>query len=263
MITIAINGACGRMGSRLIQLVREDSDLKLVAALERQGHPSLGADIGQLHGCGTLGVPLTEALTGKADVLIDFTVPESTVARAAQCAERGVAMVIGTTGLTDEQKKAIERATHRVPCFMAPNMSVGVNLLFDVAAQVAKALGQEYDIEIVEAHHRFKKDAPSGTALKLAEKIAQATGRDLAQDAVYGRHGITGERKRKEIGVHAVRCGDVVGDHTVIFCTLGERIELIHRAHTRDTFCRGALRAARFIVGKPPRLYSMEDLLRA
>ena len=261
MIKVAINGAAGRMGRRLVALVTEEDDMQVVAALEGSGHELVGRDAGEIAGIGPIGVPVSAEWKERADVLIDFSVPAGTMARLPQAVEKGTAMLIGTTGLTDDQRAEIAKAAERIPVLQAPNMSVGVNLLFKLAGEVAAALGDEYDIEIVETHHRFKKDAPSGTALRLAESIAEATGRDLSKEAVYGRHGATGERTRREIGIHALRAGDIVGDHTVIFSTLGERIELTHRAHTRDTFARGALRAARFLAGKPPRMYSIQDVL--
>ena len=183
------------------------------------------------------------------------------MARLAEAVVKDAAVVTGTTGLTDEQKAEIEKAAEKIPVLFAPNMSVGVNLLFKLVGEVAAALGDAYDIEIIETHHRFKKDAPSGTALRLAEKIAEATGRDIAKDIVHGREGAVGERTEREIGMHAVRGGDIVGDHIVLYSTLGERVELTHRAHTRDTFVRGALRAARFLVGKPAGMYDMRDVL--
>jgi len=249
------------MGRRLVALVSEEGDMEVACALEEAGHAAMGRDAGELAGMGSIGVALSAALDEGVDVLIDFTAPAGTMARLGEAVEQGTAMLIGTTGLSPDQKAEIEKAAERIPILMAPNMSVGVNLLFRLAGEVAAALGEDYDIEIVEAHHRFKKDAPSGTALRIAECIAEATGRDLAKEAVYGRQGATGERTTKEIGVHAVRAGDIVGDHTVTFCTLGERIELTHRAHTRDTFVRGAIRAARFLAGQPAGNYAMKDVL--
>jgi 4-hydroxy-tetrahydrodipicolinate reductase len=262
MIRVAINGAAGRMGRRLVDLVSREEGMELVAALEQPGHPELGRDAGELCGCGKLGVSLTSDWTAPADVLIDFSLPAATAARSREAAGKGVALVIGTTGLTADQKTAIAAAAKKVPVLHSPNMSVGVNLLFRLAAETAAALGEGYDIEIVEAHHRFKKDAPSGTALRLAEEIAAATGRSLAKDAVYGRHGASAERKRGEIGIHAVRAGEIVGDHTILFSGPGERVEIVHRAESRDTFAQGALRAAKFLVGKKPGMYAMADALR-
>lgn len=261
MIRVAVNGACGRMGSKIAALVCKDNGLELVAALEREGHPLLGKDVGSLSGEGDLGVKVTDTLNGKADVLIDFSEPDSSVAKALLCASKGIALVVGTTGHTEEQLASIKKASQRIPCLISPNMSLGVNLLFQTAAQIARALGEDYDIEIVEVHHRFKKDAPSGTALKLAQEICKATGRELKEAAVYGRQGITGERPKGQIGLHALRVGDTVGDHKVIFGTLGETIELVHSAHSRDTFALGALRAAKFLAGKPPGLYEMRQVI--
>ena len=217
MIRVAINGASGRMGRRLVDLVSHEQGMTVVAALEQPGHPDLGRDAGEIAGCGRLGIPLAADWPASADVLIDFSSPAAAVARAAEGARKGAALVIGTTGLGDAQKAEIAACSKKVPVLLSPNMSVGVNLLFRLAAEVAAALGAEYDVEIIEAHHRFKKDAPSGTALRIAEQIAAATGRNLAKDAVYGRRGSAAERKPGEIGIHAVRGGDIVGDHTVIF----------------------------------------------
>lgn len=261
MLNVGINGACGRMGARLTAMVVEADDMQLACALEYADHPQLGNDVGPLVGTGALGVRLTCELPDELDVLIDFTTPESTVARAKACAKLGAALVIGTTGLSDDDMAALKAVAESVPCLIAPNMSLGVNLLFKVAPQIAKALGGEYDIEIVEAHHRFKKDAPSGTALRLAEAVAKATDRDPHKDLVHGREGAVGERTRREIGMHAVRAGDIVGEHTIYFSCLGERVELTHRAHSRDTFCSGAVSAARFLAGKPAGLYAMDDVL--
>ncbi len=261
MIKVAVNGACGRMGSRIVSLVSKDKEMKLVAALEREGHPLLGKDVGQLVGEGEFGLKLNDTLNGKADVLIDFSEPSSSVAKAALCASQGAALVVGTTGHTEEQLAQIKGHSNRIPCLISPNMSLGVNLLFQVVAQVARALGESYDIEIVEVHHRFKKDAPSGTALKLAQEICKATGRELKNAAIYGRQGITGERPQGEIGIHALRAGDTVGIHRVIFGALGETIEISHTAHSRDTFAMGAIRAAKFLAGKPPGLYEMRQVV--
>ena len=204
---------------------------------------------------------LTSSLEADSDVLIDFSLPAGTLGVIDACIARKTPMIIGTTGIDEAGVKKIEAVAKMVPVVFAPNMSVGVNLLFKVAGEVAKALGDDYDVEIVETHHRFKKDAPSGTALGLARSIADALGRDLSTDAVYGREGAVGERTKREIGIHAVRGGDVVGDHVITFAGLGERIELTHRAHSRETFVRGALRAAKWIRGKKAGLYSMREVL--
>lgn len=260
-IRIAVNGAAGRMGRRLVALIQETEGLALAAALEFSGSEHLGADAGLLAGVGELGIKLAATLPTKGvNVLIDFSLPAGTAARVPEAAAAGVAMVIGTTGLDEATTKLVAEAAREVAVVHAANMSVGVNVLLKTAADLARALGPAYDVEIIEAHHRFKKDAPSGTALALARSIAEATGRDLADDACYGREG-TCPRKEGEIGIHAVRAGDIVGEHTIIYGALGERIELRHVASTRDTFVRGALRAAQWVAGKPAGLYSMQNVL--
>jgi len=264
MINAVVTGATGRMGQRIIRLLKEDEGIRLSGALERADHPDAGKDIGERIGIGTMGVPLStevELLLSRCDVVIDFTLPEVTVPLFRKVAEAGKSMVIGTTGFSEDQIKIFRTAAQETPHLLAPNMSVGVNLLFKILPQVAEALGPDYDVEIIEAHHHFKKDAPSGTAVKLAEVIARALQRDPETACVHGRHGLVGERRKEEIGMHAVRGGDIVGDHTVMFCGTGERIEITHKAASRDTFARGALRAAKWIVGKPAGLYSMLDVL--
>jgi 4-hydroxy-tetrahydrodipicolinate reductase len=259
---VALSGAAGAMGRQVVRLVAASEDCELVAAVERADHPDLGQDAGELAGAGALGVPLSAELTGEGDVLIDFSAPEAACAGACACAARGMAVVIGTTGLSPEQRRRIEEeAAARVPVLIAPNMSVGVNLLFALAEEVASALGPGYDVEIVEAHHRRKVDAPSGTAMELLRRVCRATGREAESDARHGRRGATGPREAREVGVHAVRGGDIVGDHTVLFAGQGERLELTHRATSREVFARGALRAARFLVEQAPGLYSMQDML--
>jgi 4-hydroxy-tetrahydrodipicolinate reductase len=249
------------MGRRLIALINEADDMALVSTVEGAGNPVLGLDAGELAGIGDLGVTVTADFSPDCDVLIDFSSPEGALSALQFCLEQGKPIVIGTTGLSDAQRAQVQSAARRIPCLFSPNMSVGVNLLFRLAGEVAEALGPDYDVEIIEVHHRFKKDAPSGTARRLAEEVAGALKRDLADAAVYGRQGTPGERSREEIGIHAVRAGDVVGEHTLIFSTLGERVELVHRAHTRDCFARGALSAARFVVERAPGLYGMSDVL--
>src|SRR5262249_52818856 len=223
-----------------------------------------GRDAGEIAGAGHLGVPISMdpgAALAAGRVLVEFTAPEPTVEHLRVAASRGAGAVVGTTGLHTTQIEEVRRLAARDPILPSPNMSVGVNLAFRVLAVMAKALGDDYDVEITEIHHRMKKDAPSGTAAKMAEVIAEALGRRIEDTGVYGRHGLVGERTTKEIGVHALRGGDVVGDHTVVFSTIGERLELSHRAHTRDTFAQGALRAARFVATAAPGLYSMHDVL--
>ena len=263
-IKLVITGASGRMGGRLVSLAQESPSFQLVGATEFPGHSSLGKDLGEVAGCAHTGIPLTDdftALLAKADVTIDFTSPEATLSHLEHSTKHGRAMVIGTTGFSPEQLQAVQTHTEHIPCVMAPNMSVGINVLLQFIGKVAQALGDEYDLEIVETHHRLKKDAPSGTALKLAEVLAAAKNWDLQETGVYARHGLIGERKAQEIGIQTVRAGDIAGDHTILFGGLGERIEITHRAHNRDPFVRGALRAAEWVVSQPPGLYSMVQVL--
>lgn len=260
MIKIAISGVSGRMGRRISALAIESERFDIVAALEGAGHEHLGADAGELAGVGTFGVPVTVEMRGEPEVLIDFSQPEATLQWVGHCRKRDVAMVVGTTGLTESQLSELADAASEIPIVHAANMSMGVNLLLRVAAEVAKALGEDYDVEISETHHRFKKDAPSGTAIALARAICEATGRDYGETATLGRGG-KHPRKPGEIGMHALRLGDTVGEHQVHFGNLGETVTLAHSAHTRDTFVRGALRAARWVAGRKPGLYSMQDVL--
>jgi 4-hydroxy-tetrahydrodipicolinate reductase len=264
MADVVVAGAAGRMGNRLVALLQEDKELRLVAALEAPGHAALGRDAGEAAGVGRLTVPITadaEAALGKDRILIEFSVPEASLAHARLVARQGGRAVIGTTGFTPAQREELAAIGRSIAILVAPNMSVGVNVAFRILADMARMLGDDYDVEIVETHHRFKKDAPSGTALRMAEVVAEALGRDLAKTAVYDRHDKLAERSRKEIGIAALRSGDVVGEHTVSFGALGERLELTHRAQSRDNFARGALRAARFIATATPGLYSMQDVL--
>ena len=264
MVKLGVNGACGRMGLRIMALACKDNDISLTHAMEHDKHSSFGKDIGSLIGCKELGIKITDKLPEKnnLDVLIDFSSPSATIQRVKECSDNGIGIVIGTTGLSEEQKTEVASAAKKIPCLMAPNMSVGVNLLFDIVAQVANTLGNEFDVEIIETHHRLKKDAPSGTALRIAERICETTNRKMKDDVIYGRHGQVGERKKKQIGIHAVRSGDTVGIHKVIFDSSDECIEITHNAHSRDTFASGALRAAKFIAGRPPGLYNMDDVLK-
>ena len=264
-LRVIVSGCCGRMGQRLVTLAHHAKDLALVGALESAGHASLGRDIGECAGVGRLGIPIEsrlERIARRGDVVVEFSTPAATAAHAAVAARLRCPMVIGTTGLTTTQQAAVRRASRAIPVLMAPNMSVGVNILYQLAEQATKTLGDHYDIEIVETHHAGKKDAPSGTAKRLAEVLAQARQQTLNQLAVHGRHGEQPRRSHQEIGIHAVRAGDVVGDHTVIFATKGERVELTHRASSRDTFAYGALRAARFITRQRAGLYNMRDVLQ-
>lgn len=260
MTPIAITGAAGRMGQRLVALAKQSGRFDIVGALERPDHDALGKDAGEVAGIGPVGVPLTPDLRATPRVLIDFTAPESMRHWLETCRERGIAMVIGTTGLQASDQATIDQAATDIPVLQAPNMSLGVNLLFKVAAEVARRLGDDYDIEIVEGHHRFKKDAPSGTAMGLADAILAATGK--TRDAlVYDRHGDDCTRARGEVGMHALRIGDEVGQHTAYFAALGERLELTHVATNRDTFVHGALRAAQWLAGRQPGRYAIADVL--
>lgn len=265
MTRVAIAGAAGRMGKTLVEAVTlSDANLEVGVGSVLAEDPALGVDLGLLAGIGAIGVPAVSDLESAADafdVLIDFTSRPATLEHLALCRRLGKAIVIGTTGFSDEEKEQISAAAKDIPIVFAPNMSVGVNLCLKLLDMAARVLGDEMDIEIVEAHHRFKKDAPSGTALRMGEVVAQALGRDLKEVAVYGREGMSEERDRKTIGFATVRAGDIVGDHTVIFAGLGERVEITHKASSRMTFAKGAVRAASWLQGKPAGLYSIDDVL--
>ncbi len=262
-LKVVIAGCSGRMGHALLECVFADAELVLHGALDRADNPQLGRDAGE-HLGEVSGVTVTdnvdEALKN-ADVLIDFTRPEASMVYLAACQKHHVKMIIGTTGFSAEQKLVIEAASKNIATVFAPNMSVGVTLLINLVQSAAKVLNEGYDIEIIEAHHRHKIDAPSGTALRLGEAAASALGRDLQDCAVYGREGITGERDPSTIGFATVRGGDVVGDHTVLFAGIGERVELTHKASSRATFALGALRASKFLIGKNAGLFDMQDVL--
>jgi 4-hydroxy-tetrahydrodipicolinate reductase len=261
---MAVAGASGRMGRTIIGVVCASEGARLSAAIERGGHSDLGRDAGELAGLGPIGVKVTHdagAAMAESDVWIDFTAPEAASHAASEAARHRVALVIGTTGFSDPQRAAIARAAEQVPTVVSANMSVGVNVLCKLLVETARALGPGFDIELVEWHHRQKKDAPSGTALMMAQALAGAMGRTLKTDAVYGRQGQIGARGDKELGILAVRGGDVVGDHTAYFLGLGERIEVTHRATSRETFARGAVRAALWTRGHAPGLFDMQDVL--
>jgi 4-hydroxy-tetrahydrodipicolinate reductase len=263
-ISLAISGAAGKMGKRLIYLASEQREtFQVVAATDAPHCLVLGQDAGTVAGWGAIGVPVATTLEGAAmpQVLIDFSAPAATRALIPACVDRKIAMVVGTTGLGPAEQAAIDAAAKSIPILQATNTSLGVNVLLAVAAQVARQLGEAYDIEIVEAHHHHKKDAPSGTALSLAESICKATGRDIHTALVHGREGLDAQRVKGTIGMHSVRMGDVVGEHTIYYATPGERIEVKHVATTRDTFVRGALRAAQFLGAAKPGRYTMKDVL--
>ena len=260
MTKLAITGACGRMGTRLVALSAQDKDFQLVAAIDRADSPQIAKDAGEAAGIGAIGVPVTFDLKPTPNVLIDFTSPAATRHWLKTCRDRGIALLIGTTGLQPTDQAAIDQAAADIPIIQAPNMSLGVNLLFKIAGEVAKMLGDDYDIEIIEGHHRFKKDAPSGTAMGIADAILKATGK-VKDSLVFDRHGDHAERKRGDIGMHALRIGDEVGRHTAYFAALGERLELTHVATNRDTFVHGALRAAKWLANQKPGRYTIADVL--
>ncbi|MBC8379884.1 MAG: 4-hydroxy-tetrahydrodipicolinate reductase [Planctomycetes bacterium] len=259
--SLIINGAAGRMGKRIVALAFESKQFDIIGAVDHAGHPDMGKDIGAIAGIEPINVELTANFPDSADVMIDFSLPQAADAAIDYCAKNGVALVMGTTGLSDGQLAKLNNASGKIAIVQATNMSLGMNLLFATVGKVAKALGENYDIEIVEAHHRFKKDAPSGTALSLAEAVCEETGRDYPGSLVHGRQGKDATRKEGTIGMHAIRAGDIVGQHSVIYSTLGETVTISHNAHTRDTFVRGALRAAEWITGQKPGLYDMQDVL--
>lgn len=264
MIKIGVAGAAGRMGRAIIEACQNPTEARITAAIERVGSSSLGRDVGDVAGVGPMGVLIQADVPRaieSADVLIDFTTPQATLAHVDVCVTYRKPIVIGTTGLSTEEKQRIHRAAQTIPVVLAPNMSVGVNLCFKLVETAARILGDDVDIEIIEAHHRYKADAPSGTALRLGEIVAEALGRDLVTDAVYGRQGRPGERPRRQIGFATVRAGDTVGEHTVMFADIGERIEITHRASSRLTFAKGGVRAALWLATRKPGLYDMQDVL--
>jgi len=261
---IAIVGASGRMGKTLMEACQQAQNVVVSVATEHPTSPLIDTDAGAIAGLGANGVIIAPSLDGAGhdfDVLIDFTRPEPTLQHLAWCVAHGKKIVIGTTGFDDAGKAAIREAAQHIGVLFAPNMSVGVNLCLKLLDMAARVLGDEVDIEIIEAHHRYKIDAPSGTALRMGEVVANALGRDLKECAVYGREGNNGERARKTIGFETIRAGDIVGDHTVMFADIGERIEITHKASSRMTFAKGAVRAAQWLMDKPAGLYDMQDVL--
>ena len=261
MLKLAVTGSGGRMGRRIVALAVESSEFEITAGLERSECESLGRDVGEAAGVGALGVAITERPTEKPDVMIDFSLPDSTVMWAEYCAEHKVPIVVGTTGLDVEQKKKLQYASKNTAVLLGANMSLGVNLLFKLVEQVAGKLPEDYDVEVVEAHHRFKRDAPSGTALELSRHIAGARNWPWPECQEHGREGKDALRRDKSIGMHAVRGGDIVGQHSVIFSALGETVTLQHQAHSRDTFVRGALQAAKWLADREAGMYNMFDVL--
>ena len=264
MVKVAINGAAGRMGQTLVQACSEDQSVQLSAAFEISSSNCIGNDAGLVAGIGNINVVINSELenhTSDFDILIDFTVPECTMQTLNVCRANGKSMVIGTTGLNDNQKQLLQEASSDIAIVFAPNMSVGVNLCLKLLQTAAKTLGDDYDVEIIEAHHRHKVDAPSGTALRMGEVVAESLGRELHECAVYGRQGHTGERDKKTIGFETIRAGDIVGEHTVMFSGIGERVEIVHKATSRMTFAIGAMRAAAWLDSKNTGLYDMQAVL--
>jgi len=264
MVRAIVAGAAGRMGGRIIHAIEATEGISLAAAFERADHPAVGSDVGTVVGLGNKDIKVAADLNTvmeKGDVVIDFTYHEASVEHLHQAVSAGKPMVIGTTGFTSDELETIRKLAQQISCVQAPNMSMGVNLMFKVVEDMARILGDGFEVEIIEAHHHHKKDAPSGTAVKLAQNLAAALERDLERVGVYERHGIIGERRPEEIGIQTIRAGDIVGEHTVLFAGVGERLELTHRAHSRDNFARGAVKAAMWVVDQPPGLYDMQDVL--
>jgi 4-hydroxy-tetrahydrodipicolinate reductase len=265
LIRAIVTGVMGRMGSTLVRMVRDQEDMKVVGGTEQKGSTAIGLDLGLAARLGALEVPVMDDLgraveRGDAQVVIDFTSAEASLEHARICAERGVPLVVGSTGFSADAKAKVARCAEKIPVVMSPNMSVGVNLVIKTASELARVLGDSFDVEIIETHHRTKKDAPSGTALRMAEEVAAALGRGSSELRLT-RQGQIGERPRKEIGVQTLRGGDVVGEHTIFFFGDGERVELSHRATSREQFARGAVRAARWVIAQPHGLYDMQDVL--
>jgi 4-hydroxy-tetrahydrodipicolinate reductase len=265
MIRVAVTGVAGRMGGRILSLLLQEDGIEIVGATEAEGNPALGKDAGIVAGMRGINILLSDKIeeaASTADAIVDFTTPSATLKNAEYASETGKAMVIGTTGFKEEEQKRITELAESFPCVISPNMSIGVNVMFDIAKKLAAFLGNEFDVEIIETHHKHKIDCPSGTALRLGEVVAEALGRDFKKVARFERYGQIGERKKEEIGIQTIRGGDVVGEHTVIFLGAGEKIELTHKASNRDNFAKGAIRAIKWVVGKPPGVYTMKDVLR-
>ena len=264
MIGVIINGACGRMGRLIIRGVSEQANMEIAGAIEFTGHPQIGSDAGVVAGIGEIGVAVTDNLEDvleSADVVIEFSKPEATLQHLREVVNADKAMVIATTGFDSDELATVNELASQIRCVMAPNMSLGVNVMIQALELIAKALGDDYDIEVIEAHHNHKADSPSGTALRLAETVAAALERDLDEVGVYGRHGIVGARPKKQIGIHAVRGGDIAGDHTVLFATEGEQLSVVHRAHSPEAFAKGAIRAAKWVIDAPKGLHDVSEVL--
>ena len=264
MTGIIIAGACGRMGKMITQGVSQQEDMRIAGAVEFSEHPQLGEDVGDVAGIGSIGVPVTSdlpAVLNDGDVVIEFTSPSATIEHLQNVVDAGKRMVIATTGYDEEELAQIHALAPQIPCVMASNMSVGINVMLQAIELVAKVLGDDYDVEVIEAHHNQKVDSPSGTALTMAEVLAETLDRDLAEVGVYGRHGIVGKRTKKEIGIHAIRGGDLAGDHTVLFVGTGDRLEITHRGQNREPLARGAIRAARWVMDAPKGLHDIGEVL--
>jgi len=264
MIKVAIIGVGGKMGRSILATLNNDEEITVAGGTELPGHELVGKDLGEAMGTESLGINISDNIedaAGEADIIVDFTAPESTLLNAEYASNNSKSIVIGTTGFSTGQKNTLNSFLKSIPSVISPNMSIGVNLLFELSKNVSKIVGKEFDVEIVEAHHRNKVDSPSGTALGLAESVAEGLGVNLDDNAVYERHGNIGKRKNNEIGIQTIRGGDVVGDHTVMFLGEGERIELTHKALSRDNFSKGVLRAVKWLPGKTPGIYAMKDVL--
>jgi 4-hydroxy-tetrahydrodipicolinate reductase len=265
MIKVIVCGGCGKMGSKVAQLIYQNKDMGLLGIIESPSHPDIGKDWGITVGQGKTGIMVIdnlESIIQDADQIVEFTNPQISIQHLEIVSKYKKVMIIGTTGFSGEETSKMKSLSRNIPFLFSPNMSLGVNLLFKLAAETAVSLGDSYDIEIIEAHHRFKKDAPSGTAKKLAQEICKAKKVNLDEVAIYGREGMIGERKGEEIGIHSIRGGDITGEHTVMFTALGERLELTHKAHSRDTFAYGTIQAIKFMEGNPAGFYEMKDVLK-
>ena len=265
MIKVIVCGGCGKMGSKVAQLIYQNKDMRLIGIIESPSHPDIGKDLGIAVGLGESGIIVKdnlEEIIQNSDQIVEFTNPQVSLKHLEIVSKHKKTMIMGTTGFSSKEIEIINKLAQGTPFLLSPNMSLGVNLLFKLAAETAAALGDDYDIEIVEAHHRFKKDAPSDTAKKLAQEIAKAKVINLDEVVIYGREGIIGERGKGEIGIHSIRSGDITGEHTVMFTALGERLELTHKAHSRDTFAYGTIQAIKFMEGKSAGFYEMKDVLK-
>ena len=264
MIRVVIIGVCGRMGRCITRCIAQQTDMRLVGAIQYPSHPHIGSDAGVVAGIGDIGVAIADELDDvleDADVVIEFSKPKATLGYLRQIVNTDKAIVIGTTGFIDDELATLKELASQTRCVMAPNMSLGVNVMIQALDLIAKALGDDYNIEVIEAHHNHKADSPSGTAFRLTETVTTALGRDLDEVGIYGRHGIVGVRPKKQIGVHAVRGGDIAGDHTVLFATEGEQLSVVHRAHSPEAFAKGAIRAARWVVDAPKGLHDVSEVL--